>query len=55
MMMPDNFRIATLFPDAAIRVSRPAEPRICVVMEEKVSDCFQVLLAEGFMSIPRRW
>lgn len=38
-MMPDNFKIATLFPDAAIRVNRPAEPRICVVMEEKVSDC----------------
>ena len=38
MMMPDSFRTATLFPDAAIRVKRLAEPFICVVMEENVSD-----------------
>lgn len=29
--------MATLFPDAAIRVSRPAEPFICVLMLENVS------------------
>lgn len=39
MIMADSFNIATLFPDAAIRVSRPAEPFICVPMVEKVSDC----------------
>lgn len=54
-MMPDNFKMATLFPEAAIRVSRPAEPRICVVMEENVSDWRQASLARRFMGIPRRW
>jgi hypothetical protein len=37
MMMPESFRIAILLPEAAIRVRRPAEPFIWVVMEEKVS------------------
>ena len=39
MMMPDSLSTATLFPLAAIRVSRPAEPLIWVDMEEKVSVC----------------
>lgn len=39
MTMPESLRIATLFPDAAMRVKRPADPFICVVMEENVSDC----------------
>lgn len=38
MMMADNLRMATLLPEAAMRVSRPAEPLSCVVIEEKVSD-----------------
>src|SRR3569833_13305 len=38
MMMPDSLRMATLFPDAAMRVSRPADPLSCVDMDEKVSD-----------------
>ena len=41
MMIPASFRIATLFPDAAILVSRVAEPFICAVMEENVSDYFR--------------
>lgn len=44
MTIPDSFRIATLLPDAAIRVNRPAEPFICVVMEENVSDYHLVLI-----------
>lgn len=36
--MPDSFRTATLFPDAAMRVRRPAEPLMDVDMEENVSD-----------------
>lgn len=39
MMMPESFRMATLFPAAAMRPSRPAEPFSCVDMEENVSDC----------------
>lgn len=38
MIIPASLRIATLFPEAAIRVRRDAEPRIWVVMEENVSD-----------------
>jgi hypothetical protein len=38
MIMPASLRIATLFPDAAILPSRPAEPFKEVLMEEKVSD-----------------
>jgi hypothetical protein len=38
MIMPDNLKIATLFPLAAMRPSRPAEPLRLVLMEEKVSD-----------------
>lgn len=38
MMMPESFIMATLLPDAAMRVRRVAEPLIWVVMEEKVSD-----------------
>ncbi|CAG8972558.1 hypothetical protein HYALB_00011408 [Hymenoscyphus albidus] len=36
--MPDSLNIATLFPLAAIRPSRPAEPFRLVLMEENVSD-----------------
>lgn len=39
MMMPDSLRMATLLPEAAMRVKRPAEPLSWVDMEEKVSDC----------------
>jgi hypothetical protein len=39
MTIPESFKIATLFPEAAMRVKRPAEPFICVVIEENVSDC----------------
>lgn len=38
MMMPDSLRMATLLPEAAMRVRRPADPFIWVPMEEKVSD-----------------
>jgi hypothetical protein len=42
--MPDNFSIATLFPDCAMRVSRLALPLSDVLNEENVSDCrvFQI-------------
>jgi hypothetical protein len=36
--MPASFRIATLFPDEAMRVRRLAEPFSVVEKEEKVSD-----------------
>lgn len=36
-MMPDSLNMATLFPDAAIRPKRPAEPLSCVAMELNVS------------------
>jgi hypothetical protein len=36
--MPASLRMATLFPDAAILPSRPADPFKEVLMEEKVSD-----------------
>jgi hypothetical protein len=39
MIMPANLNIATLFPEAAIRPRRPADPFKDVLMEEKVSDC----------------
>lgn len=39
MTIPESFNMATLFPEAAMRVRRPAEPFICVVIEENVSDC----------------
>ena len=38
MSIPDSFSIATLFPEAAMRPSRPAEPFRDVDMEENVSD-----------------
>ena len=38
MIIPANFIMATLFPEAAILVNRPAEPFIWEAMEEKVSD-----------------
>ena len=38
MMIPDSLNIATLFPAAAIRPNRPAEPLRVVLIEEKVSD-----------------
>lgn len=56
MAMPESFRTATLFPDAAIRVNRPAEPFIWVVMEEKVSDYEAIKVSDwqyqttGFMA-----
>jgi hypothetical protein len=34
----ESLRMAILFPEAAMRVKRPAEPFIDVVMEENVSD-----------------
>jgi hypothetical protein len=36
--MPASFRIATLFPEDAMRVRRLAEPLRVVLKEEKVSD-----------------
>ena len=36
-MIPANFKIATLFPDEAMRVRRVAEPLSDVPKEEKVS------------------
>jgi hypothetical protein len=38
MIMPESLRIATLFPAAAIRPSRPADPFKVTLIEEKVSD-----------------
>ncbi len=38
MMIPDSLNMATLFPAAAIRPNRPAEPLRDVLIEEKVSD-----------------
>jgi hypothetical protein len=38
IIMPASLRMATLFPDAAILPSRPADPFKEVPMEEKVSD-----------------
>lgn len=38
MRIPDSLSIATLLPEAAIRPSRLADPFICVVMDENVSD-----------------
>jgi hypothetical protein len=38
VMMPANLNIATLFPAAAIRPNRPADPLRDVPIEEKVSD-----------------
>jgi hypothetical protein len=35
--MPDSFKMATLFPDDAMRVRRVAEPLRVVEKEEKVS------------------
>lgn len=45
MIMPLSFSTATLFPDAAMRVSRVAEPLSDVVKLEKVSLCVWHLLA----------
>lgn len=39
MMIPDNFRMATLLPAAAILPSLPAEPVSWLRMVENVSDC----------------
>lgn len=38
MMMPASLKTATLFPEAAMRVKRPAEPLSWLDMEENVSD-----------------
>lgn len=38
-MMPDSLRTATLLPEAAMRVRRPAEPLRDVEKEENVSLC----------------
>jgi hypothetical protein len=38
MIIPESFNIATLFPDAAIRPNRLADPFKDVLIEEKVSD-----------------
>jgi hypothetical protein len=38
IMIPASLSIATLFPAAAIRPNRPAEPLRDVLIEEKVSD-----------------
>lgn len=35
--MAESFRMATLFPDAAMRPNRPADPLSCDDMDEKVS------------------
>jgi hypothetical protein len=37
--MPESLKMATLFPEAAIRVRRVAEPFRVVLKVEKVSDC----------------
>jgi len=41
-IIPDSFRIATLFPLAAMRPSRPAEPFREVDMEENVSEVLSI-------------
>lgn len=38
MMIPASFNIATLFPEAAMRVNRDAEPLNWEVMDVNVSD-----------------
>jgi hypothetical protein len=38
IIMPASLRMATLFPDAAILPSRPADPFKEPLIEEKVSD-----------------
>lgn len=48
IIIPDNLRIATLFPDAAIRPRREAEPFKEVDMEENVSDYSTRVLAFVF-------
>lgn len=45
-MIPDSLSIATLFPDAAMRPNRLAEPLSCADMEENVSVCKQGVKAE---------
>jgi hypothetical protein len=41
-IMPESFSIATLFPLAAILPNRPADPFKLVLIEENVSDYFQL-------------
>jgi hypothetical protein len=43
--MPDNFNIATLFPDCAMRVRRDALPLRDVLKVENVSDYISLVLA----------
>lgn len=50
--MPESFRMATLFPDAAIRPNRPADPFSCDDMEENVSDYIMRKLSVSLM--PKR-
>lgn len=38
VIMPESFSTATLFPEAAMRPSRLAEPLSCDPIDEKVSD-----------------
>ncbi len=40
MIIPESLNIATLFPLAAMRPNRPAEPFKDVDIVEKVFDCF---------------
>ncbi|KAG7138520.1 hypothetical protein HYQ46_008315 [Verticillium longisporum] len=46
-MMPDSFRMATLFPEAAMRPMREADPLRDVDMEENVSDYVNGHAAQG--------
>ena len=47
MMSPASFRIATLFPDAAMRPRRPADPLSWLPMEENVSVCGRYCQQDG--------
>lgn len=48
-MIPDSLRMATLFPLAAMRVNRPAEPFICVPIVENVSLCWQNAVSKSLL------
>jgi hypothetical protein len=53
IMIPDSLNIATLFPAAAMRPSRPAEPLRDVLIDEKVSDYKPVSPAPYPFALPK--
>lgn len=56
IIIPANLNIATLFPCCAIRPSRPAEPFIELVIEEKTSDYITLgqVVSSGYSGKKRR-